>query len=182
MSGKSETVRHCGAWLEQEARGESHVYRGPVDCGCGWGDLCDAPREQAPHWHVATGLAGYGPDGSDGYACFDSLSGALEYARDEVLASVDYAHDSAHAAAASDDYRGAWEDVLRMESLETLAANLGSWRKSAPLYLHDPDAYAALQESQAADFPHDVSHNTRLYLWQCEDPTTCEHCDEDGGC
>jgi hypothetical protein len=30
---------HCGAW-----RAETHLDRGALDCGCGWGQLCDAPR------------------------------------------------------------------------------------------------------------------------------------------
>ncbi len=51
--GAASAGRHCGAWLEQEARGESHVYRGPVDCGCGWGDLCPLGANYVGDWHDA---------------------------------------------------------------------------------------------------------------------------------
>ncbi len=185
-------VGPCGAWTEThvEQWTAGMQDRGQVDCGCGWGDLCDAPRDtdawEAPmmstytanHWHVATGLSGYGPDGADGFASFDSLAQALDYARDEMRDAIDFAHDGAHGFAQAEDYESAWNEVLRIESLETLRANLDPARQSAPLYRDDPVAYAALLESQAADFPHDWSEHTRLYLWQCEDPATCEHGEE----
>jgi hypothetical protein len=148
-----------------------------VDCGCGWGDLCDAPREHAPHWHVATGLAGYGPDGDDGFACFDTLSDALEYAREEITRSVDDADETAYAHADNRDYEAAWQEKRRADDLTALAANLAPTRREAPAYRDDPAAYASMQEDQAAQFPYAVSHNTRLYLWQCDDPAACEHCD-----
>ena len=132
----------------------------------------------SPHWHVATGLAGYGPDGADGFACFDSLGGALEYARDELSTFVDMAHEGAHMFAEAKQYEEAWQEVARCESLELLRANLDPARVSAPLYRDDAAAYASLQEDQAAAFPHDVSHNARLYLWECDEPE-CEHCDEE---
>ena len=148
---------------------------GSPDDGCGWGDLCDAPRD---HWHVATGLAGYGPEGADGFVTFSTLSDALEYARDEISTFVDMAHEDAHACGAAGMFEDAWREVLRIEDLESWRANLDPARRSAPLYREDPAAYASMQEEQAAQFPRDVSYNTRLYLWQCEDPATCEHGEE----
>lgn len=133
----------------------------------------------ASHWHVATGLAGYGPDGADGYASFDSLSGALDYARDELSTFVDFAHEGAHAAAEDGRFEEAWREVVRMEDLENWRANLDPKRAGAPAYVNDPAAYAAMQEEQAAQFPRDVSYNTRLYLWQCETPEDCDHLEED---
>lgn len=127
------------------------------------------------HWHVASGLAGYGPDAadSDGFPTFGTLAEALDYARSELSVYVDMAHEEAHALADSEDFRGAWEAVVRMQELETMRANLDPSRATAPLYRDNPDAYASLQDSQAADFPHDVTHNSRLYLWACDEPD-CE--------
>jgi hypothetical protein len=136
---------------------------------------------RASHWHVATGLAGYGPDGSDGYATFATLAEALDYARDELRFAVDHAHESAHAHGDAGDYESAWENVLACERLETLRANLDPARASAPLYRDDAAAFVALQESQAADFPHDLTGADRLYLWQCEEPSECDHVDEEEG-
>lgn len=127
------------------------------------------------HFHVAYGLAGYGPDGADEFASFATLAEALDYARDELVADVDMAHEEAHALADAGDYESAWRAIERMERLETLRANLDPKRAQAPLYRDNPGAYAQLQESQAAAFPHDVAGNSRLYLWECESPVTCEH-------
>lgn len=137
------------------------------------------------HWHVATGLAGYGPEGSDGFACYATLADALEGAREEMRSFVDMAHDAAHGFGDAGQFEDAWLEVLRCERLEVLRANLDPARRDAPLYRdragYPPgdERWCKLQESQAADFPHDVSHNTRLYLWQCEDPAGCEHCEEE---
>jgi hypothetical protein len=132
------------------------------------------------HYHVATGLAGYGPDASDtdGFATFDTLGSALDYARDELATFIEMAHEGSHAAADAGDYEQAWLEVCRVETLDTLRANLDPSRKQAPLYVDDDAAYAALQETQAADFPHDVSHNARLYLWECDEPD-CESAADD---
>ena len=131
----------------------------------------------APHWHVASGLAGYGPDGADGFASFDSLGDAIDYARDELTTYVDMAHQDMHASGEAGEYEAAWQSLLLVERLELLRANLDPARASAPLYRGDPAAYRALQESQADEFPHDVSHNARLYLWECAEPD-CEHCED----
>ena len=128
------------------------------------------------HYHVATGLAGYGPDAadSDGFATFESLADALDYARSELSTFIDMAHESAHMFGASEQYKDAWTEILRCEDLELWQANLDPARKDAPLYRDDSAAYAAMQAEQAAQFPRDVSYNTRLYLWDCaEDPCDC---------
>lgn len=122
------------------------------------------------HYHVQSGLAGYGPDADENTPTFETLADALDYARDELSTYVDMAHQDAHALAESGDFESAWLEILRIESLELLYANLDPKRASAPLYAGDAAAYAALQESQAQDFPHDVSSNARLYLWECAEP------------
>ncbi len=130
------------------------------------------------HWHVASGLAGYGPDCDEGTPTFHDLGDALEYARDELSVYVDMAYDGARSSAepwapegheaAAPDYETAWQEVSRAWELETLRANLDPKRSEAPLYAGDTDAYSALQRSQAEEFPHDVSYNARLYLWDCQ--------------
>ena len=130
------------------------------------------------HYHVATGLAGYGPDAadSDGFATFGSLSDALSYARDELSSFIDMAHESAHSFGAEEQYKEAWGEILRCEDLELWQANLDPARRNAPLYRDDSAAYAAMQAEQAAQFPRDVSYNTRLYLWDCSDE--CDSSDD----
>lgn len=151
------------------------------------------------HFHVSHGLAGYGPDVDENTPTFTTLGAALEYARDELSTDVDMAHEDAHALAlhasqyhatwkldrsredmqrmALDHYADAWRELERVEAIELLRANLDPARSSAPLYVNDAAACAALQEEQAAGFPVDVSPNSRLYLWSC-DESECEE-DED---
>lgn len=117
-------------------------------------------------WYVASGIPGYGPELEPEDEGFESLSDALAYARDELSTFVDMAHETAHYLGEQGDFEAAWRQVELMESLELLRANLDPARASAPLYRDDAAAYAALQASQAAGFPVDVSHNTRLYLWE----------------
>lgn len=126
------------------------------------------------HYHVAYGLAGYGPDASDsdGFPTFESLGDALSYARDELSTDVDSLHISARMLAESEDYKGAWFEMMRAEDLDILRMNLDPARASAPLYVDDAVAYRALQQSQLADFPVDVSASSRLYVWDCTE-TEC---------
>jgi hypothetical protein len=119
------------------------------------------------HFHVAHGISGYGPDGADGFPTFDTLADALDYAREELATDLDMAHETAHGFAEAGDYESAWKEILRMEALELLRANLDPKRKSAPAYANDPAAYAEMQEGQAAEFPVAVSHSCNLYLWDC---------------
>lgn len=144
------------------------------------------------HFHVAYGLAGYGPDApDDGFPTFETIGEALEYAREELSTDSDSAHSMAHDLAlhasqyhaaykldasredmlrmAVNHYANAWRELERSESLELLRANLDPARASAPLYRDDPAAYAALQETQLAEFPVDVSEHSRLYVWDCSD-------------
>ncbi len=152
------------------------------------------------HYHVQSGLAGYGPDADENTATLDALADALDYAREELSTFIDMAHEDAqqlalhasqyHAAykldssrvdmmrSALEHYADAWKELERVETLETLRANLDPARRNAPLYRDDAAAYAALQESQAADFPHDVSSNARLYLWTCGE----SECEEEEAC
>jgi hypothetical protein len=118
-------------------------------------------------------LQGYGPDVDEGTPTFDDLSSALEYARDDLSVWIDMAHEAAHSFAADGQFEDAWKEILRCEDLELWRANLDPARRDAPLYKDDPAAYAAMQSEQAAQFPRDVSYNSRLYLWDC-DESDCE--------
>lgn len=124
------------------------------------------------HWHVAHGLTGYGPDASDsdGFATFDEIRAVSDHVRDELSTDVDHAIETAHALAESGDFEGAWNEYLRSGSLENLRANLSNERANAPLYAGNPEAWnASLLDLLESQFPVDVSDNTRLYVWQCEE-------------
>lgn len=129
------------------------------------------------HWHVATGLAGYGPDGADGYA---SATDAREIASalvSELDSAADFNYESAESLAdPGKDYEAAWRTMKLGEALTALSANLDyDKRATAPLYVNDPAALdMTIMGIVASEFPLDITHNTRLYVWQCDD-SDCDH-------
>jgi hypothetical protein len=129
------------------------------------------------HYHVANGIAGYGPDCDESTPTYDTLADAIEGAREELSVWEDIARETAEGFADAGDFESAWKEHKRAESLWILRANLDPARKNAPLYRDNPKAYADLLKSQFEDFPHDVSTNSRLYLWEC-DNEECESEDD----
>lgn len=131
------------------------------------------------HWHVATGLAGYGPDGSDGYDTAENLRDVSDAIRDRLRDFIDSNDQGARAVADTGDYKDAWETMMLAESLETLSTNLNNKRgDSAPLYVGKPKLWdETLDRIIGETFPLDVSYNTRLYVWEC-DTAECDHLDE----
>jgi hypothetical protein len=126
--------------------------------------------ETKTHYHCESGLQGYGPDATDeGFTVFEDLEQALEAAREELSAFAEMAYEDAQALAESEDYESAWKELKRSEELETLRANFSTERKSAPLYVDNSQAWKEELERLADMFPLDVSHNARLYLWQCDE-------------
>lgn len=121
-------------------------------------------------YYVAFGLSGYGPDLEPEDEGFESLGEALLAARDELARAIDDCHSLAHACGAAGNYREAWLEVVRMEELETLRANLDPARAKAPLYHEDPAAYERLQRTQLDElFPVDTSEAGRLYVWEADE-------------
>lgn len=128
------------------------------------------------HTHVATGLAGYGPDGED-YATFDSndLTGIAEAIRSELALSID---------ALADEYTGLGEAGLFAEAytvntmiseLETLRANLDPQRANAPLYRDNVELWeSTLRDLISQANGTYVSSNTKLYVWDECGESECE--------
>jgi hypothetical protein len=133
------------------------------------------------HWHVATGFAGYGPDGSDGYLSADDVHGTAELIRSELNDEIDGLGDTAEGFAQSEDFESAWKSRKLADELETFRMNVDSARASAPLYRDSPDAWVeTLTRLIGEKFPMDLDINghRRLYVWQCTD-SECEHLGDD---
>ena len=127
------------------------------------------------HWHVATGLAGYGPEGSDGYGTATDARVLADLIREELDNAASAATDTANSLADDGQYADAWKEKTRAEGMGTLALNFHNRRADAPLYRGKPELWAETVERMAVEhFPYDISHNTRLYVWDCMDPS-CEH-------
>lgn len=150
------------------------------------------------HWHVAYGIPGYGPEGTDGYTTatdYDQLCNAV---RDELRDSADMLTDQANGIAetaqryeremdaghrtrhAVEEWREAWFTLKRAEELDTLRANFDPARQAAPLYV---DNLAAWHETVdrliGENFPLVITEGpaSSLYVWQC-DNAECEHLSE----
>lgn len=135
--------------------------------------------ELAAHWHYATGFAGYGPDGADGYSYgADAIEAANGLSQDLRNHLSDAAYESAEGFAARGDYESAWKSHKLSEALDVMGRNLdASNRASAPLYADNPKALAQsmaqlLREAHLTDL--DINGHVRLYVWQCCD-AECEH-------
>ena len=131
------------------------------------------------HWHVATGLAGYGPEASDdNWATINEGDArGLAYAiQDELERIADFEREGAEALADSEDFKAAWETMKNAESLATLAENFDNSRQHAPLYpaLWHETIYRMVAESFPVDYR---DGNSRLYVWECSE-TDC-HDEED---
>jgi hypothetical protein len=133
------------------------------------------------HWHIATGLAGYGPDGSDGYGTADSPASLAAALTDELARHASAEWETADVYGDDGQYEQAWRTLTRARGLETLAHNFDPKRANSPLYRHDPAAWeSTVEDMTRKTFPLDVSHNTRLYVWECElDSAVCEHAKEE---
>lgn len=129
-----------------------------------------------PHYHVAHGLAGYGPDASDsdGFITCDDVRETADAIREELRMDVDYSFETAQAYADAGDYERAWHERARSDALEILRATFDNARQNAPLYRDDPNAWTeTLVRLIAETFPLDVSENGRLYVWLCTE-TDCQ--------
>lgn len=135
---------------------------------------------QPAHWHIATGLQGYGPDGSDGYDTADTFEGLTSAIHEEVNRHANAEFEAADAIADGGEYEDAWNTLRRSRELDTIARNFNPSRAHAPIYRDNPAEWHACILRMVGDvFPLDVSHNTRLYVWQCENGPECEHLTEE---
>lgn len=132
-------------------------------------------------YFIAYGLAGYGPEGSEGFTYATTWRNLADIVNQYLNESAGSAYETADILGDAGNYEDAWHEHKRSESLDNLARNFDNARADAPLYRDDPAAWDATIERMVGEtFPLDVSHNTRLYVWPCEDDETwAEHTAED---
>lgn len=131
------------------------------------------------HWHVASGLAGYGPDGSDTTFVSPTTATALaESIRVELDMWADSERDGAEGYAEAGDYESAWKLRKHADGIETMRTSLDNERVNAPLYRDAPEKWdETILRMVAESFPYDVDEGrSRVYAWECGEPDeTCEH-------
>lgn len=145
--------------------------------------------EMVEHWHVAGGLAGYGPDGSDGYGTATSWVQLADLLADELRNAADYLHEGAEATAGEGDKPLAWDLRKESDEVEALAWNFSNDRAQAPLYAGSPGQWdAEVRRLVEKHFPFYYDYTVgpgnaarlALYAWECEEGDECEHAaDED---
>lgn len=131
------------------------------------------------HYHVQTGISGYGPDSDENTYTSESVRETADAIRWELDNAIDANVQTANLAGERGYYEEAWEAHKLAETLETLRANLSNDRADAPLYRDDPAAWdTTLARLIAETFPLDIIEpSTRLYVWTCgeEDCLTDDH-------
>jgi hypothetical protein len=140
------------------------------------------------HWHVASGLAGYGPDGDDGYADAVTWRELADLLHGELNQVAEYLHEVAEGEATDGDKALAYDLIRKSEEAERLARNLDDSRADAPLYADNADLRDATVEALVeSHFPYYYDHTVgpgnaarlALYAWPCEAGSECEHVEDD---
>jgi hypothetical protein len=146
------------------------------------------------HWHVATGLKGYGPDGSVGFAYAETteeLCGAITYEIDRAIEHQ--SQEGSYHAEKAREFRESGDilselahlrDFLVCNSLvEELEVNHGNFcwsRSETPLYRGKPELFEeAILKQVSEQFPMNTGHYNRLYVWKCTEGSSCEHLSDD---
>jgi hypothetical protein len=149
-------------------------------------------------FYVKTGLAGYGPDLEPedmpatswedvALQVAGELSHMAEFNDQGASALADQAREAYQEASRykitapvaetwrsiADTYHEADEARRLADELSNLAANFTNLAESedpAPLYQGRPELrHARIWDLIGEHMPMDVSHNTRLYVWECEE-------------
>ena len=125
------------------------------------------------HWHISSGLLGYGPMGDETETVAATLEEVADCIQYELDAWIDSQYESANALAEMGEFEDAWNTLKRSEHLSAIRANFDNKRADAPLYAGKPQLWRDTIRRQIGElFPLDVSDNSRLYVWDCDD-TTC---------
>lgn len=146
-------------------------------------------------FYVKTGLAGYGPDLDESdmpYISWEDIASAIatEF-RDMAEFNGQGASATAETAetlyndpvadariTALEYYRDAWKTLKLAEELDNMAMNFDNLAKTedvAPLYQGRPELrHARIWNLITEQFPYDVSYNSRLYVWECEEEPDTE--------
>jgi len=149
-------------------------------------------------FYVKTGLAGYGPDLEPDdmpAASWEDVAGqvawelrsAAEFSHEGAIIRADQAREAydrvrsdyfartqaGNWQAVADTYHEAWADLRLGWELDSLASTFESLANAgdpAPLYQGRPELrHARIWDLVAGQFPYDISHNSRLYVWECEE-------------
>lgn len=122
-------------------------------------------------YYVKTGLAGYGPELDESDMPAPTWESVANYIYSELGYAADSAMENAYTAGDTEgDYERAWKEFKRSENLGALAAELDNKRAKAPLYAGRTKLWhATIYSIINARFPLDISDNTRLYVWECEE-------------
>lgn len=133
------------------------------------------------HWHVQSGLTGYGPEAPDhGFTRYEEPTEVADAAQDELNQWSESERALAEQYARQADYKAAWQLNEHSLSLFYLAATFDNSRADAPLYAASPELWdETIIKLVAENFPHDVNEGrARIYVWECE-KTECSDDDED---
>lgn len=131
------------------------------------------------HWHVTTGIRGYGPD--DPGPAMDLMT-AASMASDEASYIADFCWESFYILKDSEMWEDAVHAVDDALDFETLAQNFDfseTGRSKAPLFQGEGGAERMEESikwlSNGSPWEYD-NGRLALYMWECDS----DDCDDDG--
>ncbi len=132
------------------------------------------------HWHVATGLASYGADASNGWQTATTMTDLADLVRSELENQAERHIGLARLHADSGDYKAAWGMRKFADRLDILWHSFNNERAAAPLYAGDPEKWdATVRRLVEKHFPMDVDGGKRrVHVWECRWPDRCDTFDE----
>jgi hypothetical protein len=143
-------------------------------------------------FYVKTGLTGYGPDLDESDYPADSWESVATDIASELREMSEFNWTGADAEfesaerlyanderlGAADTYHSALTAHMLSRELDIMAqnfANLANADNPAPLYAGRPELrHARIWNLITENFPLDVSYNSRLYVWECEEAPDTE--------
>lgn len=145
------------------------------------------------HWHIAYGVPGYGPEGSEGFEYMTNhkelairVAEFLSESSDRLWETMTGTQDAAGEAPSMEDYKSLWEDFQRLRDVDDEAtfwkAKEEQWSME---FWEGEERQTALRkgiDDRLAKFPFPVSYNYSLYVWLCSTSgkdEVCEHLEED---
>lgn len=123
------------------------------------------------HWHVSSGLCGYGPDGGNGeFLLSEDPEGLAQLIFDELDSHMDLVWDTMIAVKDHGGFQEAWRWFDLHQELYVIRQSFSPDRSSAPLYRDRQELWhETIMSLVTIHFPLDLNPEgtVRLYVWDC---------------
>lgn len=132
-----------------------------------------------PHWHYATGLIGYGADGSNG--TFPSVTNVFDLVAeltDDLQDREEFLQEAMDVCAENDDAGELLKEYRRLKGVQDALVQLECFPRQRKMAFWADKQDRLERKIQAyilGTFPLVVWHNSHLEVWLCLAGQACEH-------